>query len=179
MQNADSKTLEPSNPGILFYMSSDPTYDQLMRLAIAEAEKAGQIDEIPVGAVLVARSGEILAATHNQVILRNDPTAHAEILALKAAAEKTANYRLLDTTLVVTIEPCLMCMGAIIHARVSKLVFGAFDLKWGAAGSLYNFAGDVRLNHQPEIVAGICADRCRDLIQDFFRRRRALNPASC
>ena len=143
-----------------------------MKLAIEEAKKAGQKAEVPVGAVLVAESGEILSLSHNQVITLADPTAHAEILALREAAQKVLNYRLLGTTLYVTIEPCIMCMGAIVHARVTRVVFGAEDLKWGAAGSLYNFTEDVRLNHQPEIIQGVCQDECRELMQKFFRTKR-------
>ena len=143
-----------------------------MELALAEAKKAGQKTEVPIGAVLVAEDGEILAATHNKTISLTDPTAHAEILALREGARKTQNYRLLKTTLYVTIEPCVMCMGAIVHARISKLVFGATDPKWGGAGSLYNLASDNRLNHRVEIIAGICADECRTLVQEFFRLKR-------
>ena len=143
-----------------------------MKLAINEAKKAGQKAEVPVGAVLVAESGDILSLSHNQVITLADPTAHAEILVLRKAAQKVLNYRLLGTTLYVTIEPCIMCMGAIVHARVARVVFGAEDLKWGAAGSLYNFAEDIRLNHRPEIIQGVCQDECRELMQDFFRSKR-------
>jgi len=143
-----------------------------MNLAINEAKKAGQKDEVPVGAVLVSGSGDILSQSHNQVITFADPTAHAEIWALREAAIKVSNYRLLSTTLYVTIEPCVMCMGAIVHARVARVVFGTNDLKWGAAGSLYNFADDTRLNHRPEIISGVCRDECRELIQDFFRSKR-------
>jgi tRNA(adenine34) deaminase len=148
-------------------------YDiKFMKLAINEAKKAGQKAEVPVGAVLVAESGDILSLSHNQVITLADPTAHAEILVLRKAAQKVLNYRLLGTTLYVTIEPCIMCMGAIVHARVTRVVFGAEDLKWGAAGSLYNFSENVRLNHQPEIIEGVCQDECRELMQDFFRSKR-------
>ena len=143
-----------------------------MKLAINEAKKAGQKAEVPVGAVLVAESGEILSLSHNQVITLADPTAHAEILVLRKAAQKVLNYRLLGTTLYVTIEPCIMCMGAIVHARVTRVVFGAEDLKWGAAGSLYNFSENVQLNHQPEIIQGVCQDECRELMQEFFRSKR-------
>jgi tRNA(adenine34) deaminase len=145
---------------------------KFMNMAINEAKKAGQKDEVPVGAVLVSGSGDILSQSHNQVITFADPTAHAEISALRNAATKVSNYRLLNTTLYVTIEPCVMCMGAIVHARVARVVFGANDLKWGAAGSLYNFADDTRLNHRPEIISGVCRDECRELIQDFFRSKR-------
>jgi len=145
---------------------------KFMKLAIKEAKKAGQKAEVPIGAVLVAESGDILSLSHNQAITLADPTAHAEISALRQAAQKILNYRLLGTTLYVTIEPCMMCMGAIVHARVAKVVFGAQDLKWGAAGSLYNFAEDVRLNHRPEIIQGVCQDECRALMQEFFRSKR-------
>ena len=143
-----------------------------MRLALQEAKKAGQFDEVPVGAVLVSEAGEVLAAARNRTIELGDPTAHAEVIALREAAGKTRNYRLLNTTLYVTIEPCPMCMGALIHARVARLVFGARDPKWGAAGSLYNLAQDRRLNHQVEVISGVCEPECRGLVQDFFRRKR-------
>ena len=147
-------------------------HSKLMQLAINEAIKARQNDEVPVGATLVAESGKILSLAHNNTINLSDPTAHAEILALRMAAEKLLNYRLLNTTLYVTVEPCIMCMGAIIHARVSRIVFGTNDPRWGAAGSIYNFANDPRLNHKPEIVGGVSKDECRRLIQDFFRSKR-------
>ena len=145
---------------------------KFMTPALEEAKKAGQKDEVPVGAVVVTEKGKILSSAHNQVIDLCDPTAHAEILAIRKAASKVQNYRLLNTTLYVTVEPCIMCMGAIIHARISTVVFGAFDLKWGAAGSLYNFSYDTRLNHLPEIIPGICEDECKALMQDFFRSKR-------
>ena len=145
---------------------------EFMKLAIKEAKKAGQKAEVPVGAVLVAESGDILSLSHNQVITLADPTAHAEISALRKAGKKVLNYRLLGTTLYVTIEPCIMCMGAIVHARVARVVFGAQDFKWGASGSLYNFAEDVRLNHRPKIIHGVCQDECRALMHEFFRSKR-------
>jgi tRNA(adenine34) deaminase len=151
-------------------MSSD--HEKFMRLALREAEKARLAEEVPVGAVLVSDSGEILASAHNRTIGFNDPTAHAEVLALRKAGEKLSNYRLLNTTLYVTIEPCPMCMGAIVHARVARVVFGACDPKWGAAGSLYDFPSDPRLNFRPEIVSAVCADECSAIIRDFFRMRR-------
>jgi len=147
-------------------------HEQMMQVALAEAEKAGQNQEVPIGAVLVAQTGEILAKAYNRTIGQADPTGHAEILALRAAAQKIKNYRLLNTTLYVTVEPCVMCIGAIIHARIARVVYGAPDPKWGALGSLYNFADGKTFNHHPEIVAGICADQCRDLLQTFFRARR-------
>ena len=143
-----------------------------MELALQEAKKAEQIGEVPVGAILVSENEEILAAAHNLTIKLVDPTAHAEILALRKAALEINNYRLLNTTLYVTVEPCIMCMGAIVHARISRVVFGATDAKWGAAGSLYNVAEDDRLNHRVEIIAGVRAEDCRRLIQDFFRAKR-------
>jgi len=143
-----------------------------MRIALEEARRAQQIDEVPVGAVLVDASGDLLATACNRTIANTDPTAHAEILALRSAAGKLKNYRLLNTTLYVTIEPCLMCMGAVVHARVARVVYGAPDPKWGAAGSLYHFGLDPRLNHRPEVVAGVCETECRELIQEFFRFKR-------
>ena len=165
--------LLPANPGNnLNHKSMEKKHIEFMKLAIKEAKKAGQKAEVPIGAVLVDESGDILALSHNQTITLADPTAHAEILALRKTAQKVLNYRLLGTTLYVTIEPCMMCMGAIVHARVARVVFGAQDPKWGAAGSLYNFAEDVRLNHQPEIILGVCQEECRALIQEFFRSKR-------
>lgn len=143
-----------------------------MKLAINEAIKAEQKEEIPIGAVLVSASGDILSAAHNLTINFCDPTAHAEILALRESANKILNYRLLNTTMYVTLEPCVMCMGAIIHARIDTIVFGAFDPKWGAAGSVYNFANDERFNHKPKIVSNVCYDECLILIQNFFQKKR-------
>ena len=150
----------------------NPKHIDFMNVALSEARKAGQKNEIPIGAVVVAENDELLSAAHNKTLLLKDPTAHAEILALRAAAEKIRNYRLLKTALYVTVEPCPMCMGALMHARVSRVVFGTRDPKWGAAGSLYNFAEDYRFNHQPEIIEGICRNECKKLIQDFFRQKR-------
>ena len=144
----------------------------LMKIALAEAEKGAEMGEVPVGAILVSESGQILAASFNRTISQADPSAHAEILALRMACRKIKNYRLLNTTLYVTIEPCIMCMGAIIHARVGTVVYGAPDPRWGGAGSLYNFAIDNRLNHRPEVIGGICEDDCRKIIQTFFREKR-------
>jgi tRNA(adenine34) deaminase len=145
---------------------------EFMKVAITEAEKARKKGEVPIGAVLVADNKKVLAAEHNRTITLNDPTAHAEILALRSAAAQIGNYRLLNTTLYVTVEPCPMCMGAIIHARVAQVIFGTRDPKWGAAGSLYNLANDRRFNHQPEIIEGVCKDECKTLMQNFFREKR-------
>lgn len=146
-----------------------------MREALQEAEKAFQEGEVPVGAVLCDESGEIVARAHNRPIALCDPTAHAEILALRAGASHHGNYRLTKSTLVVTIEPCLMCMGAALNARICRLVFGASDPKSGAAGSLFNLGEDSRLNHRVEIVSGVLEAECRHLMQAFFRVRRSGN----
>ena len=148
------------------------THRYFMALALEEAKKAGQIGEVPVGAILVAENGNIMATTHNQPIKMVDPTAHAEILALRQAARISHNYRLLNASLFVTVEPCIMCMGAIVHARIKRVVFGADDPKWGAAGSLYNLAEDTRLNHRVEIYKGVRKAECRELMQAFFRAKR-------
>jgi tRNA(adenine34) deaminase len=143
-----------------------------MREAIKEAEKGWLNDEVPVGALLISQSDEILARDHNRCISLNDPTAHAEILVLRQAAQKYKNYRLNGVTMVVTIEPCPMCMGAIMNARLDTLVFGAFDPKCGAAGSVYNLPDDERLNHKITIISRIMEHECRELMQGFFRERR-------
>ena len=150
-------------------------HEKYMLLALDQAYKAFQADEVPVGAVLVSESGNILSSAHNMTITCNDPTAHAEIIVLRSASKIIKNYRLLNTSLYVTIEPCVMCMGAIIHARVSKVIFGVPDLKWGAAGSLYDFSTDLRMNHQPKIISRICENKSKKLIQDFFRAKRKLS----
>jgi tRNA(adenine34) deaminase len=153
----------------------DPMHRHFMQIALDQARLAEAMDEVPVGAVLIDSAMRVLAMAHNETIARHDPSAHAEILALRGAAQQVQNYRLLASTLYVTVEPCIMCMGAIIHARVGQVVFGASDPKWGAAGSLYDFAQDHRLNHQPEIIAGICADECRALMRNFFAQKRKNN----
>jgi tRNA(adenine34) deaminase len=151
-------------------MLNDPL--EMMRLALAEACKAAAVGEVPVGAVLVSATGDILARGHNQPATRNDPTAHAEVLVLRQAAKKVGNYRLPGTTLYVTLEPCIMCMGALLHARVARLVYGAPDPKGGAAESLFRIAADARLNHRIETVSGVRLAECRRILQDFFRARR-------
>ena len=143
-----------------------------MTKAIEEAESAFLEGEVPVGAVLAGLNGQILTRAHNQPIALKDPTAHAEILTLRQGGAAVGNYRLNECTLVVTIEPCLMCMGAAIHARIARLVFGAFDPKGGAAGSIYNLGRDDRLNHRIEIVSGIMEESCQELMRKFFRARR-------
>lgn len=158
-----------------FYNNSDAEAFDLRQMdaAIVQAHKARHAGEVPVGAVVVDASGAVLASAFNQCIRLSDPAAHAEVLAIREAAARLQNYRLLNATLYVTIEPCIMCMGAVIHARIKRVVFGTQDPKWGAAGSLYDFAADPRLNHSPEIVSGIREHECRKLIVDFFTARRA------
>ena len=143
-----------------------------MREALQEAARGFEKGEVPVGAVILDPNGAIVARAHNQPISLNDPCAHAEILALRQAGIFYKNYRLEGSTLVVTLEPCLMCIGAAIHARVARLVFGAADPKWGAAGSLYNVPQDLRLNHRMEVIPGVLEGECRRVLQDFFRMRR-------
>ncbi|MCF8095269.1 MAG: tRNA adenosine(34) deaminase TadA [Desulfobacteraceae bacterium] len=143
-----------------------------MDAALEQARKAGVAGEVPVGAVIADEEGKILSSACNQCIRLSDPTAHAEILAIRKAAASIENYRLLNSTLYVTIEPCLMCMGAVVHARLACVVFGARDHGWGAAGSLYDFAADRRLNHRPEVISGVRENECRAVIVDFFAERR-------
>jgi tRNA(adenine34) deaminase len=143
-----------------------------MREAVREAKKAFLAGEVPVGAILIDQSDGIVARAHNRCILDNDPTAHAEILAIRHTAKACSNYRLNGMTLVVTIEPCPMCMGAIINARLGTLVFGAFDEKGGAAGSVYNLSDHSRLNHRLRVIPGVMERECRELMQAFFREKR-------
>ena len=143
-----------------------------MELALKLAARAGELDEIPVGAVVV-RHGVVIAARHNERQTSHDPTAHAEVLALRDAAQAIGQWRLNDCSLVVTLEPCVMCAGALINARIGKLVYGAADLKGGATASLYNICADPRLNHEPVVIHGICEYEARSLLQKFFARKRA------
>lgn len=146
--------------------------EQWMAKALSYAEKAAELGEVPVGAVLV-KDNIFIAGGGNSPITNQDPTAHAEIITLRLAALTLSNYRLPGTTLYVTLEPCIMCMGAIIHARVERLVFGATDLKSGAAQSIYNIGNDPKLNHNIEIETGILDAQCRDILKDFFKSKRA------
>jgi len=144
-----------------------------MEHALREAALAPEHDDVPVGAVVVhLPTGEIVARAHNTRERDRDPTAHAELIALRAAARRAGSWRLTDHALVVTLEPCPMCAGAAWAARIGRLVFGAADPKAGAAGSLYNFAADPRLNHEIDVVAGVRAEECGDLLSAFFRSRR-------
>jgi len=143
-----------------------------MKAALREAERAAASGEIPVGAVVVGPTGEILSRAHNRSVSENDPTAHAEILALRKAAKKIGNYRLAGCRLVATIEPCPMCAGAAVHARVSEILYGADDPKAGGVRSLYRIASDPRLNHRITVISGILVEECSALLTEFFRSRR-------
>jgi tRNA(adenine34) deaminase len=147
-----------------------------MRAAITEAVAAGQGEDVPVGAVVVDASGAIIGRGHNVREAAHDPTGHAELVALREAAAARGEWRLDGCTLVVTLEPCTMCAGAVVLARVARLVFGAEDPKAGAVGSLWDVVRDRRLNHRPEVVPGVLAAECADLLQDFFRLRRSPDP---
>ncbi|WP_231379238.1 tRNA adenosine(34) deaminase TadA [Candidatus Solirubrobacter pratensis] len=146
--------------------------EALMRLAIREAELAIAHDDVPVGAIVVDASGEVIARGHNERELRQDPSAHAEMIALRAAAEAIGHWRLLGTTLYVTLEPCAMCAGAIVLARVPRVVYGTTDPKAGAAGSVLDILAEPRLNHRPSVTAGVLQPECAALLKDFFAARR-------
>ena len=146
--------------------------DHYMRLALDEARKAGERGEVPVGAVIVDEHQNVLSVAGNNCIEKNDPAGHAEMIILREAGRKIGNYRLLNTTLYVTIEPCVMCAGAMIHARVSRLVFGAADPKAGGVVSCYQVGSDGKLNHQLHVEGGVLADECSTLLKDFFKRKR-------
>ena len=144
-----------------------------MQQALAQAQIAAERDEVPVGAVLVDAAGELIAAGHNQPISACDPSAHAEIVVLRAAAQKLGNYRLPDTTLYVTLEPCTMCVGALVHARVRRLVYGAAEPKTGAIESAQRLFETGKFNHQPELEAGVLANECSALLSQFFAKKRS------
>lgn len=146
-----------------------------MRVAMEAALNAKNLDEVPIGACIVDNSGEIITTGFNQTITTNDPTAHAEILALRTAGNLIGNYRLLNTTVYTTIEPCVMCAGALVNARIKRLVFGAKDERFGAVESLFNICNHTALNHRIEITNGILEMECRKLMQDFFREKRLKN----
>jgi tRNA(adenine34) deaminase len=143
-----------------------------MRLALEQAFLAEAQGEVPVGAVLVSASGEILSSAFNQPIRSNDPTAHAEILVLRAAAQRVGNYRLEGCSVYVTLEPCVMCAGALVHARIRRLVFGSRDLRFGGVRSKFRLADSEILNHRLEIAEGVLAEDCVGLLQRFFTARR-------
>jgi len=153
-------------------MGIDSSVDEKwMALAIEQAKLAEAMGEVPVGAVLV-QDDQLITSAHNQPITTNDPTAHAEIQLLRKAGEKLNNYRLSNTTLYVTLEPCTMCLGAMIHARISRVVFGAYDEKTGVCGSCQDLSNSECFNHTIEIKEGVFADECKALLQKFFKARR-------
>ena len=143
-----------------------------MRAALIEAQAAAAAGEVPIGAVVLDVCGAVIAVAHNEREAGDDPTAHAEVVALRRAGTALGSWHLDGCTLVVTLEPCTMCAGALVLARVSRLVFGAWDPKAGAVGSLWDVVRDRRLNHRPEVTAGVSADECGSLIADFFEQRR-------
>ena len=144
---------------------------EAMEVALTEARLAAESGEVPIGAV-VLREGEIVARGQNRVLRDNDPTAHAEVVALRGAGESIGNYRLNGCTLYVTLEPCAMCAGAIVLARIPRVVYGTADPKAGAAGSVFDILGEARLNHRPEVAGGLLAHDCAELLRAFFRERR-------
>lgn len=146
--------------------------EKMMRYALELADKAEALGEIPVGAVLVDDARNIIGEGWNLSIVQSDPTAHAEIIALRNGAKNIQNYRLLNTTLYVTLEPCTMCAGAILHSRIKRLVFGASDYKTGAIGSRFHFFDDYKMNHTLEITSGVLAEECSQKLSTFFQKRR-------
>lgn len=148
-----------------------PRDEYFMRLALREAERALEHEDVPIGAV-IAHDGEVIAAAHNERELRKDPTAHAEVIALREASAALGSWRVLDTVMYVTLEPCAMCAGALVLARVPRVVYGASDPKAGACGSVLDVLAEPRLNHRPEVVGGLLAQECGDLLREFFASRR-------
>ncbi|MGP3959972.1 tRNA adenosine(34) deaminase TadA [Nonomuraea sp. 3N208] len=148
------------------------THEEAMRLALEEAVAAAAREEVPVGAVVLGPGGELLSAAGNDRESTSDPTAHAEVLALRQAAAARGQWRLSGCTLVVTLEPCTMCAGAAVQARVDRIVYGAVDEKGGAVGSLWDVVRDRRLNHRPEVVMGVLAEQCSAILKQFFATRR-------
>jgi tRNA(adenine34) deaminase len=148
----------------------DQSPDQAMELALGQAILSGL--DVPVGAVLLDQSGQVVAAAHNERELTGDPTAHAELLAIQRVGKAKGDWRLEDLTLVVTLEPCVMCAGAIVAARIPKVIFGAFDAKVGAAGSRYDLLRDSRLGNPVEVIAGVKEAECSKLLKDFFEAKR-------
>ena len=152
-------------------MTALPDYDAVMRVALDEARLSGA--DVPVGAVVIDASGALIACAHNQREATGDPTAHAEVLAVRAAAVVLGEWRLSGCTLVVTLEPCPMCAGAIGLSRIDRVVFGAWNDEYGAAGSMWDLLRDRRLTHRPEVVSGVLAEECSALVREFFADRRA------
>ena len=148
-----------------------PREEYFMRLALREAARALEHEDVPIGAVVV-RGGEVIGVGHNEREVRADPTAHAEMIALREAARALGNWRVLDSVMYVTLEPCAMCAGAIVLARLPRVVYGATDPKAGAAGSVFNVLDEPRLNHRPQVESGLLAEDCADLLRAFFAPRR-------
>lgn len=143
-----------------------------MQKSILEARRAADIGEVPVGCSIVSSGGDLLALACNETIQRNDPTAHAEVIALRTAGAEIGNYRLVGATVYSTVEPCVMCAGALVNARIKRLVFGAHDERFGAVESIFEVCNSPNLNHRIEITSGVLADECRSMMQSFFRARR-------
>lgn len=152
-------------------------HQKWMSHALTLAQKAEDIGEVPVGAVLV-KDNQIVAEGWNQSIALHDPSAHAEMIAIRAAGKKLENYRIIDSTLYVTLEPCPMCAGLLVHSRINRLIFGAYDYKTGSAGSIFNLLNDPRLNHQVEIIGGVMESECANKISTFFKQRREAQKAA-
>jgi tRNA(adenine34) deaminase len=168
----DNPELRINLPGLPIMASAFFPRDELfMRLALREAQRALEHDDVPVGAVVV-HEGELIGAGHNERELRQDPTAHAEVLALREAAHHLGTWRLLDSALYVTLEPCAMCAGAIVLGRVGRVVYGTADPKAGAAGSVMDVLGEPRFNHRPQVDSGLLQEECAALLVDFFAPRR-------
>ena len=152
---------------------TDSDYDEIfMRLALTAAYRGAQLGEVPIGACIVDAEGQVIGATSNRTIIDNDPTGHAEIRVIRRAAEVSKNYRLTGMTVYSTIEPCVMCAGALVNARIKRLVFGAHDERFGAVESVFRVCDSEKLNHRIEITSGLLADECRALMQKFFKERR-------
>jgi tRNA(adenine34) deaminase len=160
-------------PAALFFGFMSVESDEFwMRRALQAAQQARELNEVPIGACLIDKSGELLAVAGNRTITDNDPTAHAEILCLREAARKIGNYRLTETALYTTIEPCAMCAGALVNARVKRVVFGAHDERFGAVETMFRICDNGSLNHKIEIVSGVLREECKQLMQEFFRQKR-------
>ena len=169
--NAPVKGADATVPWQMSAAHFFPRDEYFMRLALREAARALEHDDVPIGA-LVVRDGEVIGSGHNEREVRADPTAHAEMIALREAARAIGSWRVLDAVLYVTLEPCAMCAGAIVLARVPRVVFAATDPKAGAAGSVLDVLAEPRLNHRPEVASGLLAQECADLLLAFFRGRR-------
>jgi tRNA(adenine34) deaminase len=149
----------------------NPLDEFFMNFALAEARRAADVGEVPIGAIIVIEN-QIVGRGHNRPISSHDPTGHAEIIAIRGASQQIGNYRLLDATLYVTIEPCAMCAGALVNARIKRLVYGAPDARAGAVDSVFHLCTNSSLNHQVEVTSGILTEACRELMQTFFKQRR-------